>query len=114
MLLRIAQFDKQETKSCPLPTRKTCKQGLLLLQGVYNMDNGNEVIGRDGGDLLVFGRLFLANPDLPGRFELNSVPISMTEVRFKRTILLLVTQTTHSLKTNSRNQIHIKSWSSIK
>ncbi|KAK6136033.1 hypothetical protein DH2020_030243 [Rehmannia glutinosa] len=37
------------------------------------MTGGNEVLRRGEADLVAFGRLFLANPDLPRRFELNSV-----------------------------------------
>ncbi|KAL2554606.1 12-oxophytodienoate reductase 1 [Forsythia ovata] len=68
----ITQFEKQETKSCLLPMRKAFK-GTFIVAGGYNRDDGNEVIGRGGADLVAFGRLFLANPDLPRRFELNSV-----------------------------------------
>ncbi|CAA0814415.1 12-oxophytodienoate reductase 1 [Striga hermonthica] len=35
-------------------------------------DRGNEVLRRGEADLVAYGRLFLANPDLPRRFELGS------------------------------------------
>lgn len=68
----ITQFDKQETKSYLMPMRKAFR-GTFIVAGGYNRDDGNEVIGRGGADLVAFGRLFLANPDLPRRFEFNSV-----------------------------------------
>ncbi|CAI9766216.1 unnamed protein product [Fraxinus pennsylvanica] len=68
----ITQYDKQETKSSLLPMRKAFA-GAFIVAGGYNRDDGNEVIGSGGADLVAFGRLFLANPDLPRRFELNSV-----------------------------------------
>lgn len=68
----ITIYDKQETKSSLLPMRKAFT-GTFIVAGGYNRDDGNEVIGRSGADLVAFGRLFLANPDLPRRFELNSV-----------------------------------------
>uniref|UniRef100_A0A2N9GDQ0 NADH:flavin oxidoreductase/NADH oxidase N-terminal domain-containing protein n=1 Tax=Fagus sylvatica TaxID=28930 RepID=A0A2N9GDQ0_FAGSY len=37
-----------------------------------NKEDGNKAIAEDRADLVVFGRLFLANPDLPKRFKLNA------------------------------------------
>ncbi|KAL3838227.1 hypothetical protein ACJIZ3_022818 [Penstemon smallii] len=68
----ITQFEKQESKSCLLPMRKAF-HGTFIVAGGYNRDDGNEVIMRGEADLVAFGRLFLANPDLPKRFEVNSV-----------------------------------------
>ncbi|GMY07871.1 12-oxophytodienoate reductase 2-like [Fagus crenata] len=36
------------------------------------IEDGNKAIAEDRADLVVFGRLFLANPDLPKRFKLNA------------------------------------------
>ncbi|KAL0401743.1 UNVERIFIED_CONTAM: 12-oxophytodienoate reductase 1 [Sesamum latifolium] len=68
----ITQFEKHVTESSLLPMRKAFK-GTFIVAGGYNRDDGNEVITRGGADLVAFGRSFLANPDLPKRFELNSV-----------------------------------------
>ncbi|KAE8680352.1 12-oxophytodienoate reductase 2 [Hibiscus syriacus] len=38
----------------------------------YNRDDGNEVVANGGADLVAFRRLFLGNPDLPRRFELDA------------------------------------------
>jgi N-ethylmaleimide reductase len=42
--------------------------GALMLNGGYNAATGNEAIGSGLADLVSFGILFLANPDLPDRF----------------------------------------------
>ncbi|KAK6156312.1 hypothetical protein DH2020_010560 [Rehmannia glutinosa] len=68
----ITQFEKQETKRSLLPMRKTFK-GTFIVAGGYDRNGGNEVLRRGEADLVAFGRLFLANPDLPRRFELDSV-----------------------------------------
>ncbi|OAY50293.1 putative 12-oxophytodienoate reductase 11 [Manihot esculenta] len=67
----ITQFEEQQTRHSLLPMRKAFK-GTFIVAGGYTRDNGNEVITRGGADLVAFGRLFLANPDLPRRFELNA------------------------------------------
>ncbi|KAF3958346.1 hypothetical protein CMV_016741 [Castanea mollissima] len=67
----VTQFEKHETKCCLLPMRKAFK-GTLIVAGGYNREEGNEVIASGSADLVAFGRLFLANPDLPRRFEINA------------------------------------------
>ncbi|KAK4385615.1 12-oxophytodienoate reductase 1 [Sesamum angolense] len=68
----IKELEKHVSESSLLPMRKAFK-GTFIVAGGYNRDDGNEVITRGGADLVAFGRLFLANPDLPRRFELNSI-----------------------------------------
>ncbi|WRX31060.1 NADH:flavin oxidoreductase/NADH oxidase [Theobroma cacao] len=68
----VTQFDSQNTKDSLLPMRKAFK-GTFIVAGGYNREDGNAVVARDGADLVAFGRLFLANPDLPRRFELDAV-----------------------------------------
>jgi N-ethylmaleimide reductase len=46
--------------------------GTLILNGGYDAASGNEVIGSGLADLVSFGVLFLANPDLPDRFRKNA------------------------------------------
>ena len=43
--------------------------GALMVNGDYDAARGNEVIGSGKADLVSFGRLFLANPDLPERLR---------------------------------------------
>lgn len=67
----ITQFEEGETKRSLLPMRKAFK-GSFIVAGGYNRDGGNEAIACGNADLVAFGRWFLANPDLPRRFEINA------------------------------------------
>ena len=65
---------REEKSECPhslLPMRKAFK-GTFLVAGGYDREDGNKAIAEGRADLVVYGRLFLANPDLPRRFELNA------------------------------------------
>jgi N-ethylmaleimide reductase len=54
----------------PLIRRKF--NGTLMLNGGYDAASGNEAIESGMADLVSFGVLFLANPDLPDRFGKNA------------------------------------------
>ncbi|OAY23954.1 putative 12-oxophytodienoate reductase 11 [Manihot esculenta] len=63
-----------EKSECPeslQPMRKAFK-GNFLVAGGYGREDGNQAIAENLADLIVYGRIFLANPDLPRRFELNA------------------------------------------
>ncbi|KAH0746081.1 hypothetical protein KY285_007738 [Solanum tuberosum] len=63
-----------EKVECPeslVPMRKAFK-GTFLVAGGYDRGDGNKALLEDQTDLVVYGRLFLANPDLPKRFELDA------------------------------------------
>ncbi|KAF5951950.1 hypothetical protein HYC85_009894 [Camellia sinensis] len=60
-----------ETPHSLLPMRKAFK-GSFIVAGGYNRTEGNRVVAENYSDLVAFGRLFLANPDLPRRFELDA------------------------------------------
>lgn len=47
-------------------------KGTLMTNGGYDRERGNAIIASGGADLVAFGTLFLANPDLPERFRLNA------------------------------------------
>ncbi len=47
-------------------------KGTLMLNGGYYARSGNEAIEKGDADLISFGVLFLANPDLPERFKKNA------------------------------------------
>ena len=47
-------------------------QGPLITAGGYTRDTGNEVLASGDADLVAYGRLFIANPDLPERFKLEA------------------------------------------
>ncbi|XP_071701732.1 12-oxophytodienoate reductase 2-like [Rutidosis leptorrhynchoides] len=51
---------------------KQAFNGTFIAAGGYNKDDGNEAISEKHADLIAYGRLFLANPDLPKKFELGA------------------------------------------
>lgn len=46
--------------------------GNLMINSEFNQEKGNRVIKENLADLVAFGKLFISNPDLPKRFELNA------------------------------------------
>lgn len=46
--------------------------GTLMINSSFNQARGNRVIEEGLADLVSFGKLFISNPDLPRRFELNA------------------------------------------
>ncbi|XP_015579173.3 12-oxophytodienoate reductase 1-like [Ricinus communis] len=54
-----------------LPMRKAFK-GTFIVGGGYRREDGNKAVEENNADLIAYGRIFLANPDLPRRFELNA------------------------------------------
>lgn len=54
-----------------VPMRKAFK-GTFIVAGGYTRDEGNKAVAENHADLIAYGRLFLANPDLPKRFELDA------------------------------------------
>ncbi|KAL5993303.1 12-oxophytodienoate reductase 1 [Asimina triloba] len=63
--------EKRATLPSLLPMRKAFK-GTFISVGGYDKEEGNEAITSGYADLIAYGRLFLANPDLPRRFELDA------------------------------------------
>lgn len=47
-------------------------KGLLMVNGDYNHEKANKILKSGMADLISFGRLFIANPDLPQRFAVNA------------------------------------------
>jgi len=47
-------------------------KGIILSAGGYDRELGDAVLAAGDADLVVFGRLFIANPDLPERFARNA------------------------------------------
>ncbi|XP_044511414.1 12-oxophytodienoate reductase 2-like [Mangifera indica] len=63
-----------EKCECPhnlLPMRKAFN-GTFLVAGGFDREDGIKAIVEGHPNLVVYGRWFLANPDLPKRFELNA------------------------------------------
>lgn len=53
--------------------------GAVITAQGYTFETGNAVIANGDADLVAFGKLFLANPDLPERFRLNA-PLNEPDV----------------------------------
>jgi N-ethylmaleimide reductase len=47
-------------------------KGTIISNGGYTFEKGEKAIAAGTADLIAYGSLFLANPDLPKRFELNA------------------------------------------
>jgi len=65
----------------PIPTsyfRPLFKGDLMTNRG-YDREKGDAIIASGNADLVSFGTLFLANPDLPERFKLNA-PLNQPDV----------------------------------
>ncbi|KAJ7949720.1 12-oxophytodienoate reductase [Quillaja saponaria] len=63
--------NKVECPDSLLPIRKAFKNTLLVVGG-YDREAGNKAIAEKRADLFMYGSFFLANPDLPRRFKLNT------------------------------------------
>jgi 12-oxophytodienoic acid reductase len=63
--------EKSETPHSLLPMRKAFR-GTFIVAGGYDREDGNNAIAKNYADLVAYGRLFISNPDLPKRFELNA------------------------------------------
>lgn len=67
----VKVWDKCETPHSLLPMRKAF-EGTFIAAGGYHREDGNNAVAGNCTDLVAYGRLFLANPDLPRRFELDA------------------------------------------
>ncbi|TMW99676.1 hypothetical protein EJD97_002123 [Solanum chilense] len=63
--------EKIECTESLVPMRKAYK-GTFMVAGGYDREDGNRALIEDRVDLVAYGRLFISNPDLPKRFELNA------------------------------------------
>jgi len=46
--------------------------GTVIANGGYDLERGQAAVGSGAADFVAYGKLFLANPDLPRRFELRA------------------------------------------
>ncbi|MFN9866699.1 MAG: alkene reductase, partial [Pseudanabaena sp.] len=46
--------------------------GTIITAGGYSFETGNQAIASGSADLVAFGRLYIANPDLVERFAANA------------------------------------------
>ncbi|KAE9606472.1 hypothetical protein Lal_00013995 [Lupinus albus] len=63
--------EKVETPHSLLPMRKAFN-GTFIVAGGYDRQDGIHAVAQDRADLVAYGRLFLANPDLPKRYALDA------------------------------------------
>ncbi|KAK1371757.1 12-oxophytodienoate reductase 2 [Heracleum sosnowskyi] len=63
--------DIAESPQSLVPMRKAF-HGTFIVAGGYSREDGNSAVAENRADLVAYGRPFLANPDLPKRFELNA------------------------------------------
>ena len=63
--------EKGETEWSLANMRRAFK-GTFIAAGGYGRKDGNRAVSEGHADLIAYGRLFLANPDLPRRFEVNA------------------------------------------
>ncbi|MGF1514738.1 MAG: alkene reductase, partial [Elainellaceae cyanobacterium] len=63
---------KQDVISPVLSTFRPAYSGTIIANGGFDHESGNQVLAEGSAALVSFGRLFLANPDLPQRFEQNA------------------------------------------
>ncbi|KAJ8530931.1 hypothetical protein K7X08_023812 [Anisodus acutangulus] len=63
-----------EKVECPesLVLMRKAFKGTFMVAGGYDRGDGNKAVVEDRADLVAYGRIFLANPDLPRRFELDA------------------------------------------
>ncbi|XP_043721697.1 putative 12-oxophytodienoate reductase 11 isoform X12 [Telopea speciosissima] len=64
-------WEKSETPHSLLPMKKAFN-GTFMIAGGYGRDDGNNAVSNNCTDLVAYGRVFLANPDLTKRFELDA------------------------------------------
>ncbi|PHT29847.1 hypothetical protein CQW23_30565 [Capsicum baccatum] len=67
-----------EKVECPeslVPMRKAFR-GTFIVAGGYDRGDGNKAVEEDRADLVAYGCMFIANPDIPRRFGLDA-PLNM-------------------------------------
>jgi 12-oxophytodienoic acid reductase len=69
--LDLTSFETVATDKSLFPMRRAFKASFLVVGG-YDRDDGNEAIASGKADLVVYGRFFISNLDLPKRFKLNA------------------------------------------
>jgi N-ethylmaleimide reductase len=61
-----------------MPIVRNAFGGALIVNGGYDRDSANELIGSGGADLVAFGALMIANPDLVERFR-RRAPLNLPD-----------------------------------
>ena len=71
--LIVSTEDDLRHGAVPVPLAALRKEfhGPLIIANGFTCATANQALAEDMADAVAFGRLFIANPDLPGRFRLN-------------------------------------------
>jgi N-ethylmaleimide reductase len=82
--LIVSTEDDLQHGAVPVPLVALRKefQGPLIVANGYTRATATQVLAEDLADAVAFGRLFIANPDLPERFQLNSPLNPLDEAAF--------------------------------
>jgi len=72
--LIVSTEDDLRHGAVPVPLVKLRKEfhGPMIIANGFDRATATQALAEDLGDAVAFGRLFIANPDLPERFHLNS------------------------------------------
>ncbi|AZZ94240.1 N-ethylmaleimide reductase [Hahella sp. KA22] len=72
--IHLAEADWDDAPPVPDSFRRQLREvfsGAVIVAGNYNADKANAIIKAGHADYVAFGRMFLANPDLPYRLQHN-------------------------------------------
>ena len=72
--IHFAEADWDEAPAVPLEFRQKIRSlfsGTIIVAGNYDKQKAEAIINEQLADLVAFGRMFVANPDLPTRLEKN-------------------------------------------
>ncbi|KAI3698732.1 hypothetical protein L2E82_42511 [Cichorium intybus] len=69
---RMEVMEERSECTVSLGPMREAFNGTFMAAGGYEREDGNDAIAQGTADLVAYGRLFLANPDLPKRFELDA------------------------------------------
>ncbi|KAI3698277.1 hypothetical protein L2E82_41688 [Cichorium intybus] len=69
---RMEVMEERSECTVSLGPMREAFDGTFMAAGGYEREDGNDAIAQGSADLVAYGRLFLANPDLPKRFELDA------------------------------------------
>ena len=80
--LIVSTEDDLRHGAVPVPLAALRKEfyGPLIIANGFTRATGTQALAEDLADAIAFGRLFIANPDLPERFRLNSTLNPLDEV----------------------------------
>jgi N-ethylmaleimide reductase len=67
--LHIGTFDQNKNWH---PVLRPIYEGIYFAGVGFDKDSGEKLLAKNGADAIVYGKLFLANPDLPKRFKLDA------------------------------------------